>query len=196
MGPERLGQVHCHEHPRLPRYPHRRPLPISAAWMSAASLATRGPCCVRHYLRLRVPGLQPVEPHLGPRERRAAADLPSRAAPPSVASARSKALAAVGLAGWESHTPAGALRGSAAAGRHRPRPGERTPPWFSRTSRRAIWILPAAGRSWSCLCELNRVRGITVVMITHEAEMAAYAGRVVRCLDGLVEQERPHGEDA
>ena len=36
---------------------------------------------------------------------------------------------------------------------------------------------------------LNRERGITVVMITHEADMAAYAERVVHFLDGLVARD-------
>lgn len=34
---------------------------------------------------------------------------------------------------------------------------------------------------------LNNEQGITVVMVTHEAEMAAYAQRVIRFLDGRVE---------
>jgi putative ABC transport system ATP-binding protein len=33
---------------------------------------------------------------------------------------------------------------------------------------------------------LNRDRGITVLMVTHEADMAAYARRVVRFIDGRV----------
>jgi putative ABC transport system ATP-binding protein len=37
------------------------------------------------------------------------------------------------------------------------------------------------------LTTLNRERAITVVMITHEPEMAAYARRVVRFMDGLLE---------
>ena len=36
------------------------------------------------------------------------------------------------------------------------------------------------------LCDLNRADGITVLMVTHEAEMAAYAGTVVHFRDGLV----------
>jgi putative ABC transport system ATP-binding protein len=36
------------------------------------------------------------------------------------------------------------------------------------------------------LTGLNRDRGITIVMVTHEREMAAYASRVVRFRDGLV----------
>ena len=36
------------------------------------------------------------------------------------------------------------------------------------------------------LVELNRSRGITIAMVTHETEMAAYAGRHVRFHDGLL----------
>jgi putative ABC transport system ATP-binding protein len=37
------------------------------------------------------------------------------------------------------------------------------------------------------LTGLNRNRRITIVMVTHERDMAAYAKRIVRFLDGLVE---------
>lgn len=36
------------------------------------------------------------------------------------------------------------------------------------------------------LAALNRDQGITVVMVTHEADMAAYAHRTVRLVDGLI----------
>ena len=36
------------------------------------------------------------------------------------------------------------------------------------------------------IASLNEERGITVVMVTHEAEMAAYAHRVIRFTDGLI----------
>lgn len=36
---------------------------------------------------------------------------------------------------------------------------------------------------------LNRDQGITVVMVTHETDIAAYAGRVVRFLDGRIESD-------
>jgi putative ABC transport system ATP-binding protein len=39
------------------------------------------------------------------------------------------------------------------------------------------------------LVDLNRQRGITIVMVTHEADMAAYARRVVRFVDGRVESD-------
>jgi putative ABC transport system ATP-binding protein len=36
------------------------------------------------------------------------------------------------------------------------------------------------------LVRLNEERGITIAMVTHEPDMAAYAGRLVRFHDGLV----------
>jgi putative ABC transport system ATP-binding protein len=36
------------------------------------------------------------------------------------------------------------------------------------------------------IAELNRTKGITVVMVTHEHEMAEYARRVVSVHDGLI----------
>jgi putative ABC transport system ATP-binding protein len=42
------------------------------------------------------------------------------------------------------------------------------------------------------LVELNRTRGITIVMVTHEADVAAFAHRIVLFRDGLiVEDSRP-----
>ena len=39
------------------------------------------------------------------------------------------------------------------------------------------------------LSDLNQTRGLTIVMVTHEEEMAAYASRVVRFRDGRVERD-------
>jgi len=37
---------------------------------------------------------------------------------------------------------------------------------------------------------LNLEQGITVLMVTHEADIAAYAGRIVRFVDGRIESDR------
>jgi putative ABC transport system ATP-binding protein len=42
----------------------------------------------------------------------------------------------------------------------------------------------------------NREHGITVLMVTHEPDMAAYARRVVRFVDGRVDSDRRDGEAA
>ncbi len=43
------------------------------------------------------------------------------------------------------------------------------------------------------LTDLNRRLGITVVMITHDPEMAAYTTRVIRFLDGLITSDERNG---
>jgi putative ABC transport system ATP-binding protein len=39
------------------------------------------------------------------------------------------------------------------------------------------------------LCALNRDHGITILMVTHDPNMAAYARRIVRFLDGRIDSE-------
>ena len=97
-----------------------------------------------------------------------------------------KALAAVGLTGWERHTPAelsgGQQQRVAIARALVTDPAvvladEPTGNLDSARSREIMELLSA----------LNREQGITIVMITHEPDMAAYAGGVVHFLDGRVE---------
>ena len=42
------------------------------------------------------------------------------------------------------------------------------------------------------LTEINRDKGVTVIMVTHEPAMAAYAKRTVHFRDGLIETDRSH----
>jgi putative ABC transport system ATP-binding protein len=42
------------------------------------------------------------------------------------------------------------------------------------------------------LWHLNADQGITVLMVTHEPDMAAYARRIVRFVDGLVASDTPN----
>ena len=46
------------------------------------------------------------------------------------------------------------------------------------------------------LTVLNRDRGITIVMVTHEPDMAAYAKRMVRFVDGKVESDERNDKEA
>jgi putative ABC transport system ATP-binding protein len=46
------------------------------------------------------------------------------------------------------------------------------------------------------LSDLNREQGITVVMVTHEPDMAAYAHRIVHFVDGTIDSDVPNLETA
>ncbi len=98
------------------------------------------------------------------------------------------ALASVGLAGWETHTPAelsgGQQQRVAIARALVTHPqvvlaDEPTGNLDTRTGREIMDLLAA----------LNRDKGITVLMVTHEPDMAHYAKRVVRFVDGRVESD-------
>jgi putative ABC transport system ATP-binding protein len=106
-----------------------------------------------------------------------------------------QALDAVGLAGWESHTP-GELSG-----------GQQQRVAIARAIVTAPHVLFAdeptgnldTARSreiMELLTGLNRDRGITIVMVTHEPDMAAYARRIVRFVDGRVDSDQSNDKEA
>ncbi|MCA0243155.1 MAG: ABC transporter ATP-binding protein [Proteobacteria bacterium] len=103
-----------------------------------------------------------------------------------------EALAQVGLTGWEHHTPAelsGGQQQRVAIARAlvtRPELLLADEPTGNLDSERSREIMVL-------LSTLQRQRDITVVMVTHESDMAAYAGRVVRFKDGVIAgDERQH----
>lgn len=105
------------------------------------------------------------------------------------------ALAQVGLAGWEHHTP-GELSGGqqqrvaiARAIVTHPRVLLADEPTGNLDSVNSVEIM-------ELIRGLNRDRGITVLMVTHEPEMAAYARRVVRFVDGRIESDRRNEDNA
>ena len=53
-----------------------------------------------------------------------------------------------------------------------------------------------SGEIMELVTGLNRNQGITVIMVTHENDIAAYARRVIRFVDGRVESDRPQREAA
>jgi putative ABC transport system ATP-binding protein len=101
------------------------------------------------------------------------------------------ALAQVGLDGWETHTPAelsGGQQQRVAIARAivtEPTVLLADEPTGNLDTARSQEIM-------ELLVGLNRDRGITVLMVTHEPEMAAYARRIVHFRDGRIERdERP-----
>ena len=109
--------------------------------------------------------------------------------------AAAKALASVGLTGWEHHTPAelsgGQQQRVAIARAIVTEPAvlladEPTGNLDTQRSREIMQLL------WG----LNVNHGITVLMVTHEADMAAYAKRIVHFVDGVVENDSPNPHPA
>jgi putative ABC transport system ATP-binding protein len=102
------------------------------------------------------------------------------------------ALKAVGLDGWEHHTPAelsgGQQQRVAIARAIVTNPtvllaDEPTGNLDTQRSREIMELLVA----------MNRERGITVLMVTHEQEMAAYAKRIVHFVDGRIASDHHNG---
>lgn len=99
-----------------------------------------------------------------------------------------KALEAVGLGDWESHTPA-ELSG-----------GQQQRVAIARaivTDPAVLFADEPTGNLDSAMSQeimtllgtLNEERGITIVLVTHEADMAAFAGRVIHFRDGRIESD-------
>jgi putative ABC transport system ATP-binding protein len=104
-----------------------------------------------------------------------------------------EALAQVGLAGWEHHTP-GELSGGqqqrvaiARAIVTRPRVLLADEPTGNLDTARGHEIM-------EMLRGFNRELGVTIVMVTHEAEIAAYAARTIHFVDGALVSDQHNGE--
>ena len=99
-----------------------------------------------------------------------------------------KALASVGLTGWEDHTPAelsGGQQQRVAIARAivtQPAVLLADEPTGNLDTHRSQEIM-------ELLWGLNVNQGITVLMVTHEADMAAYAKRIVHFVDGVVDSD-------
>jgi putative ABC transport system ATP-binding protein len=107
--------------------------------------------------------------------------------------AATRALQAVGLGGWEHHTPAelsGGQQQRVAIARAivtEPAVVLADEPTGNLDTQRSHEIM-------GLLVALNRDHGITVLMVTHEPDMAAYARRMVHFVDGRIaaDELNPH----
>jgi putative ABC transport system ATP-binding protein len=105
-----------------------------------------------------------------------------------------QALAAVGLGGWERHTP-GELSGGQQQRVAIARAIVTDPAVLLADEPTGNLDTARSREIMELLCGLNRDQGITVLMVTHEQEMAAYAGRVIHFVDGRVIDESQGGEE-
>ncbi len=107
--------------------------------------------------------------------------------------AASRALQSVGLSGWENHTPSelsGGQQQRVAIARAivtEPAVVLADEPTGNLDTQRSHEIM-------GLLVSLNKDHGITVLMVTHEPDMAAYARRMVHFVDGNIAKdvENPH----
>jgi len=103
------------------------------------------------------------------------------------------ALKAVGLDGWEHHTSSelsGGQQQRVAIARAivtNPKVLLADEPTGNLDSKRGHEIM-------ELLVGMNREHGITILMVTHEPDIAAYAKRIVHFVDGVVESDTPNGE--
>jgi putative ABC transport system ATP-binding protein len=106
-----------------------------------------------------------------------------------------EALRAVGLEGWAGHTPAelsGGQQQRVAIARAivtHPKVLLADEPTGNLDSKRGHEIM-------ELLVGMNRDQGITILMVTHEPDIAAYAGRIVHFVDGTIAHDRQNGEAA
>jgi len=103
-----------------------------------------------------------------------------------------RALETVGLKEWESHKPSelsGGQQQRVAIAR-----AIVTEPSLLLADEPTGNLDSARGRDiMDLLTSLNRDQGITIIMVTHEPDMAVYARRVVQFSDGLVASDKENG---
>jgi putative ABC transport system ATP-binding protein len=102
------------------------------------------------------------------------------------------ALESVGLRGWEGHTSA-ELSGGQQQRVAIARALVSSPVLLLADEPTGNLDTQRSREVMELLAVLNRDKGLTVVLVTHEAEMARYAKRVVHFVDGLVDSDHRNG---
>ena len=189
-----VGQVDGDEHHRLPRHAERRPpqlrrhrrRPARPRQPRRAAQSHIGFVFQGYNLLPRTTAAENVELPL---------DLSRGAGARSGASRALAALAEVGLAGREHHKPSelsGGQQQRVAIARAivtRPTLLVADEPTGNLDSARSHEIM-------TLIAELNAGHGLTVVMVTHEPDIAAYAQRTVGFMDGHVQSDTAAREAA
>jgi putative ABC transport system ATP-binding protein len=103
-----------------------------------------------------------------------------------------KAIEAVGLKGWEKHTP-NELSGGQQQRVAIARAIVTGPAVLMADEPTGNLDMARSHEIMKLLVDLNRQQGITIVMVTHEQDMAKYAKRIVHFLDGLVVSDKQNG---
>ena len=140
--------------------------------------------------RVRVPGLQSAAAHLGPRERGTAAAVARGVSGRDRRQRATAALEAVGLGdrlGHRSNQLSGGQQQRVAIARalvNDPPLLLADEPTGNLDSRTSIEVVEIFQR-------LNVERGLTIVLVTHERDIAQYAARLVAFLDGRIRVDRP-----
>ena len=141
--------------------------------------------------RLRLPELQPAAADHRPRERAACRWTMRRGSARSSAAAVERAralLERVGLGDRLDHEPS-QMSAASSSGWPSPARWSTGPRCSWPTSRPATSTRTPASRSWRC-SQLNAEEGITVVLVTHDPEVARHAHRVIRIDDGLIAEDQ------
>ena len=147
--------------------------------------------------RLRLPELQSAGAHQRRRERRAAAVLSAsgRPATRTRVAARARRCELLGLGDRERNTP-GQLSGGQQQRVAIARALINSPSLLLADEPTGNLDTRTSHEIMETLRQLNREQGVTIILVTHEADIAAYADRVVTMRDGqIVSDERNESRD-
>ena len=188
MGPSGSGKstfmnlIGCLDRPTERQLPPRR--------QSRRDAGRRRPCrAAQPQDRLRLPAVQPAAAHRRARQCRAADDLCRRRPHARAATGRMAALARVGLADRAHHRPtqlSGGQQQRVAIARALVNDAEPAP--RRRADRRARQ--PHRARDPGPVPGAQRAKASRVVLVTHDADVARHARRVVRFKDGRVRKRQ------